>query len=79
MKCQYIEAWAKMAQIFFADAILKCILLNEYYCILIQISVKFVPKPPVYSKSALVQEIFWHHTDDKTLAETVLTQFTDTT
>ena len=39
----------------FADIILKCILLNENYCILIQISLKFVPEGSNDNKSTLVQ------------------------
>ena len=31
----------------FADAILKCIFLNEKFCILIKISLRFVPKGPI--------------------------------
>ena len=36
----------KMAA-FFADDIFKCVFMNEKYCILIQISMKFVPKRPI--------------------------------
>ena len=44
----------KMAAIL-ADNIFKCIFLNENVRILIQISLKFVPKVPMDNKSALVQ------------------------
>ena len=37
-----------------ADDIFICILMNEMFCILIQISLKFVPKGPIDSKSMLV-------------------------
>ena len=39
----------------FADDIFRCIFVNEKFCILIQISVKFVPKGQIDYKSALVQ------------------------
>ena len=32
---------------FFADGIFKCILLSEIVCILIQISLKFIPDYPI--------------------------------
>ena len=38
----------------FADGIFKCIFMNENFCILIPISLKFVPKGPIDNKSALV-------------------------
>ena len=38
----------------FAD-IFKCIFMNEKLCILVRISLKFVPKGPIDNKSALVQ------------------------
>ena len=38
----------------FADDILRCIFLNETFYILINISLKFVPKGPIDYKPALV-------------------------
>ena len=38
----------------FADDIVRCILLNEKFCILINISLQFVPKCPIDSNPALV-------------------------
>ena len=38
-----------------ADDIFKCIFLNENDIILIQISLKFVPRSPIDNKPALVQ------------------------
>ena len=38
----------------FADNILKCILVNEKFCILVKISLKFVPKVPIDNNPALV-------------------------
>ena len=38
----------------FADDIFKCFFMNEKFCILIQISRKFVPKGPIDNNPALV-------------------------
>ena len=38
----------------FADDIFKCIFVNEKFCILSQIFLKFVPKGPINSNPALV-------------------------
>ena len=62
---------------FFADDIFKCVFMNEKYCILILISMKFVPKRPIYNKSALVQVMGWRQIGDKPLSESMLTRFTD--
>ena len=59
----------------FADSIFKCIFLNENFCVLIQISLAFVPKDPIDYKSALVQVLAWHQTGDKPLPEPMV-QFT---
>ena len=59
----------------FADDIFKCIILNEKFCILIRISLKFVPMGPIDNKSALVQ--LNSLTPNKPLPETMLTQFTN--
>ena len=42
-----------------ADGILKCIFFNESHYLLNHISLKFVPKDPVNTKSALVQVMAW--------------------
>ena len=56
----------------FADDTFKCILLNEKVYIFIRISMKFVPKGPIYYESALVQVMAWRQTGDKPLFEPVL-------
>ena len=61
----------------FADDIFKCIFFNENFCVVIRISLKFVPKVPIYNKSASVQVMAWHRTGAKPLLEPMLTQFTD--
>ena len=66
----------KMAAIL-ADGIFKCIFLNEDDKILIQISLKLVPRSPINIKPALVQVMAWRQTGDKPIPEPMLTQFTD--
>ena len=60
-----------------ADDIFKCIFLNENDRILIQISLKSVPRSPIDNKTVLVQVMAWCRTGDKPLPEPRLTQFTD--
>ena len=69
----------KMAAIL-TDDIFKCIFLNENDRILIQISLQFVPRSSVDNNPALVQHVqvmAWHPTGDKSLPESLLTQFTN--
>ena len=53
----------------FADDILKCIFLNEHFCIPVKISLKFVPKGLIDNNPSLVQimtrrqEIIWTNAD----------------
>ena len=56
----------------FADAILKCISLNENAWISLNISLAFVPKVRVNNTSALVQIIAWGRLCDKPLSEPML-------
>ena len=60
----------------FRDDILKGISMNEKICILIRISLKFVPKGPINNIPALVQMMAWRRSGDKPLSEPMLTQFT---
>ena len=53
----------------FADAIFKCIFLNENIWILIKISLKFVPKSSINNIPALVQIMAWRRPGDKPLSE----------
>ena len=53
-----------------------CIFMNEKFCILIRISLKFVPKDQIDNRSALVQVMAWRRTGDKPFPELMLTQFT---
>ena len=56
----------------FADDIFRCISVNEKYCFLIKISLKYVLKGPIDNDPALVKKIA-----DKPLSEPRLTGFTD--
>ena len=49
----------------FADDIFKCIFLNENASILIQISLKFIPKSPIENIPVLVQIMAWRRLGDK--------------
>ena len=60
----------------FPDDIFKCIFMNEKFCILIEISLKFVPKGPINIIPALVQIKAWRQSGGKPLSEPMLTQFT---
>ena len=42
-----------------ADDIFKCNFLNEKFCIMIKISLRFVPKCPIDNNPALVQIMAW--------------------
>ena len=50
--------------------------MNEKLCILIQISLEFVPKGSIDNKS-LVQAMAWRRQGDKPLSEPMLTRFPD--
>ena len=39
---------------YFTDNVLRCIFMNEKFCILIEMSLKFVPKGPIDNSPALV-------------------------
>ena len=62
----------------FADDNFRCILVNKKFCILIKISLKFVPDCSIDKKSALVQVMAWRRTCAKPWPEPMLTQFTNT-
>ena len=58
----------------FPDDIFKCIFLNENIQILIEISLKFVPKGPINNIPALVQIMAWRRPGDKPLSEPVMVE-----
>ena len=51
--------------------------MNEKFCILIQISLKFVPKDPNDNKWVLVQVMAWRWTGNMPLSEPMPIQFTE--
>ena len=51
--------------------------MNDKLCILIRISLKFVPKGPIDNKSAFIQVMAWRWTGAKPLSEPKLAQFTE--
>ena len=57
----------------FPDNIFKCIFMSENFCILIWISLKFVPKVPINNIPALIQIMAWRRPGDKPLSEPILT------
>ena len=60
----------------FADDIFKCIFMNENVWIRIKISMKFVPKGPIYNIPALVQILAWRRPGDKPLSEPLMVSLT---
>ena len=62
----------------FAEDIFRCIFMNDKFCILIKISLKFVPKGAVDNNPALVEIMAWRRIGDKPLYEPILTHSTDT-
>ena len=56
----------------FADDVFKCIFLNEYVCILLKISLKFVAKGPINNIPSLVQVMAWRRSGDKPLSEPMM-------
>ena len=60
-----------------ADDIFRCIYMNEKCCILIKISLNFVPIASINNILALVQIMAWRRIGDKPLYETMLTRFND--
>ena len=62
---------------YFLDDILRCISVNEKFCMLIKFSLKFVRKGPIDNNPALVQTMASCRIGDKPLSEPRLTRFTD--
>ena len=57
---------------YFADNISKSILLNGHCYILIQISLKFVPKGSIDNKPTLVKIMAWRRSGDKLLSKPMM-------
>ena len=62
----------------FPDDIFKSNFMHVKFCILIWISLKFVPKGPINNIQALVQIMAWRRSGDMPLSEPMQTRFTDT-
>ena len=60
-----------------AEGISKYILVNETFCIMINISLKFVPNGQINNIPALVQIMVWRQIGDKPLSEPMMAQFND--
>ena len=60
-----------------AHDIFSCIFLNKNACVMIKISLKFIPKGSIDSKSALVQVMAWYLAGTKPLPELMLTKLHD--
>ena len=56
----------------FADDIFTCIFFNEYCCILIKFSLKYVRKGPIDNNPALVQIMAWCRSGHKPLSEPMM-------
>ena len=61
----------------FTDNIFRCIFVNEKFCILVKILLKFVPKGPIDNNPALFHIMAWRQIGDKPLSEPMLTRSTD--
>ena len=61
-----------VCDIFVIESILKCILFAENVCILIEISLQFVPECPVGNESTLVELMAWRRTGDMSLSEPMM-------
>ena len=61
----------------FTDDICEYIFMNERFCILIRISLKFAHKDQIDNTAASVQVMAWGRIGDKPLPEPMLIQFTD--
>ena len=61
----------------FTDDIFRCIFVNEKFCILINISLKFIPKGQRKNIPGLVQIMAWCRIGDNPLSEPMLIQFID--
>ena len=61
----------------FTDDTFKSIFVKENLCILIRISLKFVPEGPINNIPALVLMMAWRRIGDKPLSEPMLTRYND--
>ena len=62
---------------YFANDTFICIFVNEKYRILNKISSKFAPDIPIDKMTSPVVTMAWHRRGDKSLPQSMMTQFTD--
>ena len=67
-----ITFWSRQNGCHFTDDIFKCVFLHENVCILLKISLKFVPKAQINNIPSLVQIMAWHRPGDKPLSEPMM-------
>ena len=73
MITQVLAHWSRdKMSVFHPDDIFKCIFLNEYVWILLNISLKFVPKVRINNIPALDQIMAWRRPGDKPLSEPMM-------
>ena len=68
-----IMAWHQIGNKPFSEPMLGYCKLTKKFCILLEISRKFVPKGPVYNNPALVKIMAWRRIGDKPFSELRLT------
>ena len=51
--------------------------MDEEFCVLIKISLRFIPYDLIDNNTAVVQIMAWRRKGDKPLSEPMLSQFTD--
>ena len=56
----------------FGDDSFKCVFVNENLCVLLGISLEFVPVVSIDNKPALVLVMAWCHISNKALSETMM-------
>ena len=61
----------------FVEDIFRYIFMNEMFCILIKISLKFIPKGQIDNNQALVEIMAWRRKGNKPLSEPMLIRLTD--
>ena len=68
----HLTHWGRDKRPPFSRRHFKWIFLNEYVCISLGISLKFVPKVRINNILALVQIMTWHRPGDKPLSEPIM-------
>ena len=61
----------------FAADVFRCIFVNEKFCILVEISLKFVSYGPIDNNTGFVQIVAWRRIGDKPLSEPMMARSSD--